>query len=50
MRNIGEKKSRLKEGIKVGRKPRVQIVFPIIYLERERERERDREFLAALLV
>jgi hypothetical protein len=42
MRNIGEKTSRLKEGIKVGRKPSVQIVFPIIYLKNE--------FLAALLV
>jgi len=42
MRNIGEKTPRLKEGIKVGRKPGVQIVFPIIYLKNE--------FLAALLV
>jgi hypothetical protein len=42
MRNIGEKTSRLKVRIKVGRKPSLQIVFPIIHLKTE--------FLAALLV
>ena len=42
MRNIGEKTSRLKVGIKVGRKPRLQIVFPITRLKNE--------FLPALLV
>jgi hypothetical protein len=35
MRDIAEKKSRLKDRIRAGRKPSVQIVFPIIYFKNE---------------